>query len=688
MQPLSRLLRPRSIAVVGGGTWCAAVVEGCRRVGFAGPVWPVHPSKSEMAGVPALRSVADLPQPPDAAFIGVNREASIDVLRALAARGAGGAVCFASGFRESVSETGDGPALEDALIAAAGDMRILGPNCYGFLNLLDGAALWPDQHGAARVARGVAIVTQSSNLALNLTMQARGLPLAYVVTVGNQAQSGLAEIAEGLLEDDRVSALGLHVEGVGDLARFVTMATRARALGKPVVVLKSGASEGARAAAVSHTGSLAGSDAGAAALFARLGMARVGTPGEMLEALKLLHAVGPLRSGRLGVLSSSGGEAGIVADLLLGHPALSCPPLGATQRAELRAALGPKVALANPLDYHTYVWGDRAALARVFTAMLAPDPARNPAPNLAIGVAIIDFPRRDRCNARAWEIVIDACADATAATAIPTAILSSLPETMPEATAEAMLARGVVPLCGFSDGLAALSVAAALGQTRAGAPPMIPGPEPRAPRLLTEAEGKSVLEAYGVSVPRRAEAVSPAEAAARAEQIGFPVVLKGLGVAHKTETGAVALALADAAAVEAAALRMGGTGFLVEEMVTDAVAEILVGILRDPAHGFVLTLGTGGVRTELWADTVSCLMPATGAEIEAALGRLSLAPLLSGYRGGPRADRSALIAAILSVQACATAHAGTLMELEINPLIATPGRAVAVDALIRLGETP
>ncbi|WP_284265940.1 CoA-binding protein, partial [Roseicyclus amphidinii] len=455
MQPLSRLMRPRSIAVVGGGTWCAAVVAGCRKIGFAGPVWPVHPVKAEVAGLPAFASVADLPEAPDAAFIGVNREASIEVLRALSAMGAGGAVCFASGFRESVSETGDGAALEAALVEAAGPMRILGPNCYGFLNLLDGAALWPDQHGAERVETGVAIVTQSSNLALNLTMQARGLPLAYVVTVGNQAQSGLPEIAESLLEDRRVTALGLHVEGVGDLAAFAAMAARARAMGKPVVILKSGSSEGARAAALSHTGSLAGSDAGAGALFERLGLARVRTPAEMVEALKLLHALGPLPSGDIGVLSSSGGEAGIIADMVEGR-ALRCPPLTEAQRDGLRAALGPKVALANPLDYHTYIWGDRAALARVFTAMCAP--------HVAIGVAILDFPRPDRCDASAWEIVIDACADATAATGVPMAILSSLAETMPEATARAMLARGVVPLAGFAEGLAALEAAARLGQ--------------------------------------------------------------------------------------------------------------------------------------------------------------------------------------------------------------------------------
>jgi len=359
---------------------------------------------------------------------------------------------------------------------------------------------------------------------------------------------------------------------------------------------------------------------------------------------------------------------------------LQCPPLTAEQRAGLRAALGPKVALANPLDYHTYIWGDRAALAQVFTAMLAP--------HIAIGVAIIDFPRPDRCDPSAWEIVIDACADAAAATGVPTAILSSLTETMPEAIAQAMLARGVVPLSGFAEGLAALEAAARVARTDTAAVPLVPGPAEAAACLLTEAEGKALLAGYGVPVPRGAEAASPAEAAARVAAIGFPVVVKALGLAHKTEAGAVALNLADAGAVEAAAERMGGTRYLVEEMVTDGVAEIIVGILRDPAHGFVLTLGAGGVLAEMLDDTVSLLLPATGAEIDAALDRLRMAPLLGGYRGRPAADRAALVAAVLAVQDCATAHADTLTELEVNPLIATPDRAVAVDALIRLGEKP
>ncbi|MEM6490272.1 MAG: CoA-binding protein, partial [Pseudomonadota bacterium] len=195
MDGLDRLLRPQSIAVIGGGVWCANLVEQCRKIGFAGDLWPVHPRRDSIAGVPAFPSIEALPAAPDAAFIGINRDSTIQAVAALAARGAGGAVCFASGFRETEPHAGDGADRQAALLAAAGGMTLLGPNCYGLINYLDGVALWPDQHGGRRVERGVALVTQSSNIAINLTMQARGLPVAYVVTVGNQAQTGLSAIA-------------------------------------------------------------------------------------------------------------------------------------------------------------------------------------------------------------------------------------------------------------------------------------------------------------------------------------------------------------------------------------------------------------------------------------------------------------------------------------------------------------
>ncbi|MYA89171.1 MAG: acetate--CoA ligase family protein [Boseongicola sp. SB0662_bin_57] len=677
MGDLQRLFRPRTIAVIGGGAWCTNVIRECRRIGFDGAVWPVHPTRHEIDGLLAYRSVEALPSPPDASFLGINREATIEVVRSLRLSGAGGAICFASGFREAEAELGDGGDMQESLLEAAGGLRVLGPNCYGLLNLLDGVALWPDQHGARRTGRGVAVITQSSNMALNLTMQTRGLPLAYVVAGGNQAQTDQAEVASMLLEDERVTALGLHVEGIGNVHRFEAMARRAHSLGKSIVALKVGASEQAQAGTVSHTASLAGSAAGARALLARLGIGQVESLPVFLETLKLLHVTGPLDSNRIASMSCSGGEASLVADTAL-STGLEFPPLSERQRADLATVLGHKVALANPLDYHTYIWRDGPALTGCFTAMMQGD--------LGLGMVILDMPHADRCDRTEWDSVLEAVETTREVARVPMAIVSTLPENMPEDVSDRLVANGVAPLAGIPEALAAIDIAAQLGRPRPESPPLLlPGPEGRS-RVLAEAEAKSALAVHGLDVPRGAHAVSPEEAVAAAEQVGFPLVLKGEGTAHKTEAGAIALDLHDPAAVGDEARRMKTDGYLVEEMVTGTVAELLLGVIADPAHGFVLTLGAGGTMTEILEDVTSLLLPVTEDDIHAALGRLRIASVLSGYRGAAAADCSGIASAVLAVQDYVTANAETVLEVEVNPLIATSTRAVAVDALIRLRD--
>lgn len=678
MDRLARLIRPRSIAVIGGGRWCANVVRECAKFGFEGRVFAVHPTREEVGGALAVKSVTDLPAPPDAAFIGVNRTATIGVVRDLSAMGAGGAVCFANGYREAEAELADGPSLEAALVEAAGEMSIFGPNCYGFVNALDRAVLWPDQHGMAAVARGVAIVTQSSNIALNLTMAARGLPLAYVITVGNQAQTGLATIGVAVLEDPRVSALGLYIEGVGDIRAFEALAARARALGKPVVAIKAGASDQARTATVSHTGSLAGSDAGGRALLERLGIGQVSTPAALLETLKVLHVAGPLASRRIGSMSCSGGEASLMADrgTALG---LEFPPLDARQAQDLRAVLGSGVALANPLDYQTGIWGNGAALKACYTAMMSED--------LALTTIVLDLPRADRCDPADWDLVVRAAIDLRAETGQPLAVIATLPEAMPEATAVRLAEGGVVPLSGLADGLEAIAAAAGLGQeTPIPDPVLLPGTTTPT-HVMAEAEAKALLAEYGLDLPVSERADNPETAAEAARRIGFPVVVKGDGVAHKSEVGLVQTGLRTADEVRRAAAGMGCGRFLVEEMIEDGMAELLVGVVRDPAHGFVLTLAHGGTLTELLNDSASLLLPVDPAEIDRALSRLRIATVLDGYRGRPGVSRPALHAAIAAVTAAVTENAARWSEVEVNPLICTSTRAIAADALIRLGET-
>jgi len=322
---LERLLRPKTVAVVGGGAWCHAVIEQCRASGFVGELMAVHPTRDEVAAAAAVASVKDLPWAPDASFIGVNRRITIDVLSELSKRGSGGAVCFASGFLES--DDADGADLQRQLFEAAGEMAVLGPNCYGFINALDGAALWPDQHGLTRQPSGVAILTQSSNIAINLTMHKRGLPIAYVITTGNQAQQDLSTVAMSLLDDERVTAIGLHIEGIKDVVGFEAFMRAADAKNIPVVALKVGASEAAQLATQSHTASLAGSQAGALSLLSRLGAVVVKSLPEMFEALKLSHVYGSLPGGRIASLSCSGGEASLMADTVDRIPGLSVPPV-------------------------------------------------------------------------------------------------------------------------------------------------------------------------------------------------------------------------------------------------------------------------------------------------------------------------------------------------------------------------
>lgn len=677
--PLDRLVRPQTIAVFGGRE-ARRVIEQCDRMGFAGEIWPVHPKLDEVLGRPCYRSLSDLPGAPDAAFVGVNRTLTVDIVRGLSRAGAGGAVCYASGFSEATAELADGAELQQALVAAAGDMPILGPNCYGLINGLDGALLWPDQHGMKRIECGVAILTQSSNIAINLTMQTRGLPIAYVVTAGNQAQTSLADVACALMDDPRVTAVGLHVEGFGDPSGLERLATIARRLKKPVVVLKVGRSEQARHAAVSHTASLAGSDAVADAVLARLGIGRVHSLPALLETLKLLHVAGPLPGHSISSMSCSGGEASLMADAAVGRD-VEFPALQPQQLPRLRRVLGEMVTLSNPLDYHTFVWGDFSRQTEAFSAMFAG--------GYALNLVVLDFPRGDRCDASEWATTADAVIAAAFATGALAGLLATLPENMPEPIADRLMTNGIVAFSGIDETIAAAEVAAGIGQAW-NSPPPLPlldvAPTDGGIEMLTESEAKAELAACGLPVPWGLQAFSPREAAEQAERLGFPVVLKGLGIAHKTEAGAVALNLRNSQAVSDAAAAMAcDAGYLVEKMVDPPVAELIVGATRDPVFGLSLTLGAGGIFVELLEDSVILPLPTTKTEIYAAISRLKIARLIHGYRGRPRGDLEATVAAVAATAEYVVTNAVRLEELDLNPLMVLPeGLGVAaVDALIR-----
>jgi len=665
---LSRLLRPGSIAVIGGGAWCAQIIRQSRGMDFGGDIQVVHPRGEIIEGIQAVTSLEQLETPPDAVFVGVNRSATIEVVGALASMGAGGAVCFASGFSEAAAEDDTGADLQARLVAAAGDMPILGPNCYGFINALDGALLWPDQHGCVAVESGVAILTQSSNIAINLSLQRRGLPIAYVVACGNMAQTSQAQVAYDLLDDPRVTAIGLHIEGFGDLAAWHKLAQRAHAQGVPLIALKVGLSDQAQQAAVSHTASLAGSDAGAAALLGRLGIGRVYDLPSFLETLKLLHMVGPLEYPTLSSISCSGGEASLAADTAVGT-CLTFPALTEHQSGALKSALGPMVALGNPLDYHTYIWRDTERMADAWVPMAAE--------HIGLTLMIVDYPHTDAGD---WICATEAALAVRARSGRPVAVVATLPELMPADVAATLIAGGVVPMSGLREAITAADVAATLAAPEE-ASVLAPGPD-RETELVGEVEAKAALASHGLSVPEGRFVDDRGGLGAAAASLEGPLVLKVSGLAHKSEAGGVKVGLA-ANEVARTAEAMPEGSYLLEQMVQGAVVELLLGAVRDPAHGFVLTLGAGGVLTELWQDTATVLVPARAETVEAALRSLRIWPLIEGYRGKPGAKLAAIIDAVMALQDYVIANADSISEVEINPLMCTADAAIAADALLR-----
>jgi acyl-CoA synthetase (NDP forming) len=677
MKPdLSRLLNPKSIALF-GGAWAENVILQLQKSGFDGDIWPVHPKRESICGIQCYADIGDLPKAPDASFVGVNRELTIEVIKTLSKMGAGGATCFASGFSESESEGTGGADLQQRLIEAAGDMPILGPNCYGLLNYLDNVTLWPDQHGGRSCEKGVAIIGQSSNVLINMTMQKRGLPIAYTVAAGNQAQTQLSDIASHLLEDNRVTAVGLYIEGFGDIRKLEALAAKARKLHKPIVAIKTGKSEKSKLATLTHTASLAGSAAAASALMKRLGIVEVESIAVFLETLKLLHTCGPLEGNAISSMSCSGGEAGLVSDMAEGTK-IRFRDISPKQTDILKGILGPIVTVSNPLDYHTFIWGDEEKMAGVYSAVLNDQ--------YDLNILIMDIPPEDRCDPSAWDSALAALIKANSRCNANVAMLATLPENLSEALSDKLLSHGICPMHGMEEMILAIDAAIQAGEimNAVSEPVFLSIQENEAFKVLDEGQSKSALARHGLSFPKMATAANLNEVQEVIRSLSFPVVLKGLGIAHKSEAGAVVLNLKTPDEVYAAASIMKGvTGFLVEEMVATPVAEVLVGITRDTTGVMMLTVGSGGVLTELLEDTASLIVPSGRKEIAQAIKGLKLAKLLEGYRGKPAADMDALLEAIMAVQSFCL-NSPDLIELDVNPIMALENGAMAVDALVRI----
>lgn len=687
---LKRLLAPRHLVFLGGerAVWA---IKTCRAAGYAGQLFAVHPKKAEIEGVRCVPRVSDLPVVPDAAFIAVPAEATTDVVGELAKMGAGGAVCYAAGFAE-LGETGR--RLNDALLAAAGDLALVGPNCFGIINYVNHGSLWSVPYPPSPRPRGAAVIGQSGNLCINLSMNQREVPFSYIISAGNQAVLGFEDYIDVLADDPNVTAIGLFLEGIRDVRRFSSACRKAIEKGKPIAALRVGVSDVGAKVAASHTNSLAGQNELYDTLFDRFGILRTRSVPQFLELLKALSLEFLPKGRRLAVFSSSGGDNGLSADCA-SVAGLSLPPLPREVAAAVQELLPGYGNASNPLDFTAGYWGQEKFLTPMFQAVLNSG-------SYDAAAIVIDHPRQNdpATYDELMAAMVRAMASASAASVVPGAVVSVNPESMPEVMRRVVMDAGLTPLQGLHDafeviGRCADQVNFQARVARAGLPPVpLAVPRPNAQRrIIDEAESKRRLAGFGLKLPHNR--LAPFEGLGdAAATLDGPLVLKAVSSAlpHKTEAGAVVLGLSGADAVVAAAEEMrqriaGERGvhidnFLMEPMVRGALAELIVGTKADPHFGLVLVFGAGGILVELLEDACRLLLPTTRAEIEAGLRRLKVFRLLDGFRGKPKANVPAIVDAIEAVANFAQHNAKSVAEVDVNPLMVLEVGVVAVDALI------
>ena len=373
---------------------------------------------------------------------------------------------------------------------------------------------------------------------------------------------------------------------------------------KPIVAIKTGRSEVAKKMVVSHTASLAGSDVLVSALLKRLGVARVDSLEALMEALKVLHVLGPLSGGRIGAMSTSGGDLTLLADAM--GPELTMPPLSEKTAQGLRGTIHELMVAANPFDFQMFDWNNEERMAENFSAFLAED--------FDLALCLLDYPREDLCDQSTWGGAERGFVRSARQTNTKAAVLATFSDTISESVAERLMKEGVAMLAGIDAGIAGIQAAVDVGAAwrQPPSPPLLTGfgqHQMDCVRVLNEVESKNLLARYGVRVPPGRVARSSGEAVAAAESLGYPVVVKALGVTHKTDVGAVRLALGSAQEVSTAVEEMShlcGT-FLIEKMVGGVVAELIVGVAHDEQFGPYLLVG------EWWHsggdDERQCLTP-------------------------------------------------------------------------------
>jgi acyl-CoA synthetase (NDP forming) len=680
------------VAVVGAtdrsGSYGDTVLRNLERAGFAGPVWGVHPTRRTVHGRDCVPSPSDLPEPVDAVVFAIPAAKVPASLAEAAERGCRGAIVIAAGFGEAPG----GAELERELEEVAGRARIplCGPNGNGVISVTSRAPLWGDSVPELRPGP-VGMITQSGNLAVNAIGSRRGVDFHTLVSAGNQTVLDAGDWLAALARREGVRSIALFLEEDGDGARLAESLAVCAERGIGVAVLKVGESRAGAAAAAAHTGAVAGDQRVFRALVEEAGAAWVRDPHELLEAARVLAEprARPDRAGRggLAVLTCSGGDSGIAADLA-DQAGIELPPLAERTTRKLADLIPAAATPGNPLDYTSLIWGESDLLASIVEAV-GEDPAVDQL------LLLYDHPAGLRPEHEAeWRAVRAGLADGAERCDAAALIASTLPDLLDEDAARELSARGIPVVAGLATALACVkalgtapgdparlrAIAEAASGARLGTNG-VPG------EWLGEAESKRLLRDHGLPVPEGVEldAADEEGCVASASELGWPVALKlsGPTVRHKSDSGALTLDIAGEEELRRARVRLlglpeaDGADLLVERMAEPGV-ELLISARADAVVPAV-TVALGGVWTEALGDAAVLPLPADAARIANAIASLRGASVLSGGRGREPLDVAA--AAGLAARLGDLLLERGLRLVELNPVVVHRSGCTAVDAL-------
>ncbi len=686
---LAAFFRPRNIALIGASdksVWSQMVYTRFIEYGHDGLLFAVNRNGKKAHGLAGYKCVADIPAQVDTAFIFVPATSVTGALLEAAAAGVRHAVVLSSGFSESGP---DGRALQNELELAAAQtgVTLLGPNSLGFANF-SGHSFCTSIRTRLPVRAGhLGIISQSGAVSSELAKWAhvQGIGLSFLCATGNEAQLGIADVVEYLVDDDATHAIALYVEGINDPKQFMAALARARQVRKPVVVLKIGRSEVSGAVVQAHTGSLVGDDRVFDAMCRRFGVSRANSIEELITVADFLGKVGPIDPPRVGMASISGGACGMYADLAQQH-GLSIPAFAPATQARLRKILPSFASTLNPLDITGFAIQNPAIWSDTIPALICD-------PGIGLVVACNNLPNtpEELTNQRG---AYEAIAEGYRKAAKPPILLSFSLQDMSVTQSKSRRELGLdITLPNLEIGVRALShlqrwSECLLSETAQPATVTMTSNRPR-----TEREVLDHLATFGVPVIPAILAHDSNEAVQAALAFAEPVVLKvaSKDIPHKSEAGGVRLNLKSEHEVRLAydeILRSVVTyapssrieGVMVSPM-RIAGTELIVGIAHDPQWGPAIVVGLGGVFTEALDDTQIRLLPVTRAEIGDMLLDLRGSRLLQGFRGTPCADLDQLAAAIVAIGDAALALGPDLAALEVNPLWVQGSKIECLDGL-------